>query len=1121
MKRVFSSVFSLVFLFVNYTFVQASSDNFDEWYSNVISEVSPDSFGYGANAVQKEFFVSESGDDLNIGSREAPFKSVSKALEEVRKINKNMTGDIIIHILSGEYFFDEPLDFKPADSGTNGYSIIFLGDGEEQPVLTGGTKVSGFTESSLGNGIYEADFDEADRVCALFVNGVSKRLASTEWLIEPQVRPDIWNTDEWYANNSADVKEQYTFFDPKTKHKRDGIFVNKEDAVISENTSDAMIVWERSYISYSFPIDEVFENPENSDQYIIRMNETWNEVFAENDTDAIGLSTRANFRIENSAELLDSPGEFYYDRTKKKLFYIPEEGENMSTAEVVVPVKEDIINIAGFGTDDDQKVKNITFENIKFAHTKWTSRMKYGSVTTMGEQIENQNGLLNLMNTIPTAVRVSFADNVNFKFNTFFGTGGSAIHLLSGCKNINIFGNAFSDIGAQAVTVDGYNYHILDKDTDGDKVGLPNSYHMQAYPDAYADVLALGGVRVDASYNSMVDCDCQGYFGGQIKYDKTTGLRVLMNAMPMYDYSRGCSRKTLPLNYDRLIPNGAWKSNPKAEELKENQWIKYDFGRKYDIKEIILGFAEDYVSETEKDDFEILLSNDENFNEYVTVAKQETPVSGVISRYNVTQTEKYRYIMVRALNYSPFAVSAVWVMSGDFIPFGHRARNTYINVSNNYITRVGTASAASGAIGVSYSDYCTVAHNFIEDVPYSGIMMNGGGADVEKYVSRNNYIGYNYIKDTNKIHQDGSAIYIGGNKKGSIIEKNLIDDINLAQFGYYSDCGASDALWLNNIVEGSVYSYSFYLKGASNGTMRNIGRNMYSTNSFIRNSEQDTAADNNDIDKVKLYPAGQYQHNSDLYDIAKKAGLEDEYEYIKTLVPDNGSDGIDEYYWYENTEKFLPTTFLQRHWDADIETAQNMLSLGTFGEKFGEYPEKYRTQLKEFADLGMYNASPEATLEKLIELHNLINEVKESASRWLNASRDGYFSDGYTNNALSFIPYKGCDDAEIRLSVGLVNKTLDQGEAERYELRFTDGGTYLYVISGRSEILAGYSLKSLKYNKKNVISYSLNILKNTNNLQVYLNNEILFNKAVYQRFNGKYFGVVNKSTDIEILGSEV
>ena len=50
-----------------------------------------------------EFYVSVSGDDSADGSLEKPFKTIERAKQAVRKINKNMTSDIMVYIREGVY----------------------------------------------------------------------------------------------------------------------------------------------------------------------------------------------------------------------------------------------------------------------------------------------------------------------------------------------------------------------------------------------------------------------------------------------------------------------------------------------------------------------------------------------------------------------------------------------------------------------------------------------------------------------------------------------------------------------------------------------------------------------------------------------------------------------------------------------------------------------------------------------------------------------------------------------------------------------------------------------------------------------------------------------------------
>ena len=92
-----------------------------------------------------EIYVSPDGNDSNSGSSESPFKTLERAKAEVRVHNSNMSGNIIVNIASGVYYMDNTLEFTQADSGTNGFSVIYRGITDENgnsPIVSGGVDIS-------------------------------------------------------------------------------------------------------------------------------------------------------------------------------------------------------------------------------------------------------------------------------------------------------------------------------------------------------------------------------------------------------------------------------------------------------------------------------------------------------------------------------------------------------------------------------------------------------------------------------------------------------------------------------------------------------------------------------------------------------------------------------------------------------------------------------------------------------------------------------------------------------------------------------------------------------------------------------------------------------------------
>ena len=73
-----------------------------------------------------------SGDDANPGTEEQPLRTIARARDVVRTLNHDMADDITVFI-AGEHHLDEPLEFRPEDSGTNGFQHRLHGGARGAP----------------------------------------------------------------------------------------------------------------------------------------------------------------------------------------------------------------------------------------------------------------------------------------------------------------------------------------------------------------------------------------------------------------------------------------------------------------------------------------------------------------------------------------------------------------------------------------------------------------------------------------------------------------------------------------------------------------------------------------------------------------------------------------------------------------------------------------------------------------------------------------------------------------------------------------------------------------------------------------------------------------------------
>ena len=121
-------------------------------------------------ADQAVFYVSPSGSDANAGTIEAPFKTIQKAQQAVRAINSTMTGDIVVYLRDGTYPLSNTVTFDIRDDGANGFRVRYENYKNEQPLITGGIPVTGWTLCDEAKDIWCAQGVDA-RFRQIYVNG--------------------------------------------------------------------------------------------------------------------------------------------------------------------------------------------------------------------------------------------------------------------------------------------------------------------------------------------------------------------------------------------------------------------------------------------------------------------------------------------------------------------------------------------------------------------------------------------------------------------------------------------------------------------------------------------------------------------------------------------------------------------------------------------------------------------------------------------------------------------------------------------------------------------------------------------------------------------------------------
>ena len=405
-----------------------------------------------------EIYVSLQGNDKNPGTKEAPFNTLNRAIKQAREWRRlnwpEVAGGIYIRLEEGVYAQRNSLFLRPEDSGTPDSPTVICAVDGAHPVISGGVAVTGWKRGCNHPAIPE-------------------KLKQKIWSAEAplignrRVEPRQMWVNGHKVQRAAQFPdgglERMIDFNPEEQT----ITIPVSQSVNPERLQNAgqleMIVHQR----WAIAILRVKSIDAKDGQAVVRFHEPESHLeFAHPWPQPVigGEKGNSSFCLTNALELLDQPGEWFQEYPSGTIYYYPQAGENMETAEVIIPALETLVTIDGTLS---RPVKHIQFNGITFAHTSWMRPSYQGHVTLQGgfplldayklqepglpekAELENQAWI-----TRPeTAIRVRGAEHIDFKHCTFRHLSSTGLDYEWAVTASSVEDCQFTDIGGTALLV--------------------------------------------------------------------------------------------------------------------------------------------------------------------------------------------------------------------------------------------------------------------------------------------------------------------------------------------------------------------------------------------------------------------------------------------------------------------------------------------------------------------------------------------------------------------------------------------------------------------------------------------------------------------------------------------
>ncbi len=366
----------------------------------------------GTTAAAETLYVTPQGSGTTC-SRAAPCDLVG-ARDTARRLILTMRQDLIVSLAPGIYRLDDTFVLTPADSGANGFSVIYRSQIPHAAHLSGGQAIGGWQPA--GGGIFQARTPAGLRFRQFYIGDVREVRART-----PNGKPatDLaWNRGDMTVSFGQSLGQV-------------------------ANLRGVELVATRHWQQHRLHIIAAKPGPDGRQIVTLDPKEAQVSFHAPGDT----IGDHQPYYLENARAFLDRPGEWFHDTDADTLFYMPRPGERLDHA--IVPAVQTLVRLQG---QTANPVHHIAFQGVTFEYAGWNGPTDHGFIQVQATWLATPDGPAYM----PAAVEIRGvgANHIRFSDDIVRHFGADGLDFYKGSADNVVTGNLVTDGSGQGIAID-------------------------------------------------------------------------------------------------------------------------------------------------------------------------------------------------------------------------------------------------------------------------------------------------------------------------------------------------------------------------------------------------------------------------------------------------------------------------------------------------------------------------------------------------------------------------------------------------------------------------------------------------------------------------------------------